>query len=236
MSLHPFNSDRPPDFFSWDVPNRLFFPPEFEVPSAKQPSGRPETLPLKEQADDDFVARIEAVLFLCREPLPARRLSQYADLPEGTKIKTLVRNLNRRYDSRQCAFRVMEVAGGFQLRTRPKLASWLVRMMEVPTAIRLGVSALETLVVIAHRQPVHRAEIERIRGVQCGELIRQLLERDLVKIVGRSEELGRPFFYGTTKKFLEVFGLGSLRELPRRELFTPEAKDSNDDTPSEHDP
>jgi segregation and condensation protein B len=93
-------------------------------------------------------------------------------------------------------------------------------MQELPTTAQLSVPALETLAVVAYRQPVLRAEVERIRGVQCGELIRQLLERGFVKIVGRSEELGRPFFYGTTKNFLQVFGLGSLQELPGRDRLT----------------
>ncbi len=167
------------------------------------------------------LAQLEAVLFIAKEPLSCRKLAQLAELPEGTKVFTLLRQLNERYDQRQSAFRIVEVAGGYQLRSRPEFAPWLVRLQEVPVTVRLSSPAMETLAVIAYRQPVSRADIERIRGVQCGELIRQLLDRDLVKIVGRSEELGRPFFYGTTKTFLEVFGLGSLKELPDRELFAP---------------
>ena len=203
MSLHPFNSPRASDLFplgAFRYSIDLSLPEKSEAPLER-------SSPL---------AKLEAVLFLSREPLSSRRLSQYAELPEGTNVKELVRNLNRRYDEQRCSFRVVEVAGGFQLRTRPQLAVWLLRMHEVPQTARLSQSALETLAIIAYRQPVHRAAIERIRGVQCGELIRQLLERNLVKIVGRSEDLGRPFLYGTTKKFLEAFGLGSLRELPTR--------------------
>jgi segregation and condensation protein B len=159
-------------------------------------------------------APLEAVLFLAREPLPSRKLAQFAGLPEGTRVRPLLQQLNERYDKHQTAFRIVEVAGGYQLRTRPEFAPWLVRMQEVPIAVRLSDPAMETLAVIAYRQPVHRAEIERIRGVQCGDLIRQLLDRGLVKITGRSEELGRPFLYGTTKYFLQVFGLGGLRDLP----------------------
>ncbi len=220
MSLHPFNSTRPEDFFPIGLSHRPFLLPDLDLASVEEPEERPDVLTFSEQVRSGSMARVEAVLFLSREPLSGRRLSQYAALPEGTKIRTLIKDLNRRYDTQQCSFRIVEVAGGFQLRTRPQFASWLVRMQEVPMMIRLSPPAMETLAVIAYRQPVHRAEIERIRGVQCGELIRQLLERDLVKIVGRSEELGRPFLYGTTRNFLQVFGLGSLRELPRRELFT----------------
>ena len=223
MPLHPFNLIRPPDLFPCGSANGPLLLPEIVVPSTDETE---EPLPsFCGQIDGNFLAKIEAVLFLSREPLSERRLSQYAELPEGSRLRTLIKDLNQRYDARQCAFRIVEVAGGFQLRTRPKLVAWLVRRQEIPTTVKLSPPAMETLAVIAYRQPVHRAEIERIRGVQCGELIRQLLERDLVRIVGRSEELGRPYFYGTTKNFLQVFGLGSLRELSRRELFPTNAVD-----------
>ncbi len=171
------------------------------------------TLPLSD------LAKLEAVLFIAREPLSRRKLAQLAELPEAAKIHLLLRRLNENYDRRQSAFRIVEVAGGFQLRSRPEFAPWLVRLQEVPVTVRLSGPAMETLAVIVYRQPVSRAEIEKIRGVQCGELIRQLLDRDLVRITGRSDELGRPFFYGTTKTFLEVFGLGSLKDIPDREWF-----------------
>jgi segregation and condensation protein B len=127
--------------------------------------------------------------------------------------------LNSLYDAEGCAFRVEEVAGGLQLMSRPKFAPWLRRLQAVPIEIRLSAPALETLAVVAYRQPVLRAEIEAIRGVQCGEILRVLMERDLVRIVGRSEELGRPFLYGTTRLFLQVFGLRHLDELPRPDVL-----------------
>jgi segregation and condensation protein B len=111
--------------------------------------------------------------------------------------------------------RVQQVAGGYQLLTRAKLAPWLRRLAHVPGETRLSAPALETLAVIAYRQPVPRADIEAIRGVNCGEILRQLMERDLVRIGSRSEELGRPFLYATTKRFLELFGLNQIEELPR---------------------
>ncbi|MBN2294465.1 MAG: SMC-Scp complex subunit ScpB [Pirellulales bacterium] len=165
------------------------------------------------------MARVEAILFLAREPLPSRKLGQLADLADGTEARTLVRELNKLYDLRGCAFRVMEVAGGFQLMSRPQFSPWLRRLHSVPLEVRLSGPALETLAVVAYRQPVLRAAVEVIRGVQCGEILRQLMERDLVKIVGRSEDLGRPFLYGTTKQFLQVFGLRAIDELPRQEWF-----------------
>ena len=165
------------------------------------------------------IARLEAILFLSREPLGSRKLAQLAGLADGTKARTLVRALNRRYDAEGSAFRVEEVAGGFQLLTRPKYAPWLRRLHSVPLEVRLSAPAMETLAVVAYRQPVLRAEIEAIRGVQCGEVLRQLIERELVRIVGRSEELGRPLLYGTTRQFLQVFGLRHLEDLPRPEFL-----------------
>jgi segregation and condensation protein B len=163
------------------------------------------------------IALLESALFLAKEPMSSRRLGQLAGLPEGTRIRQLIRELNKRYDHDQSALCIVEVAGGFQLRTRPECASWIVRMQGVPTAVRLSNPAMETLTVIAYRQPIQRAEVERIRGVLCGDLIRQLLDQDLAKIVGRSEALGRPFLYGTTPHFLRIFGLGSLNDLPELE-------------------
>jgi segregation and condensation protein B len=163
---------------------------------------------------DDRLQRLEAVLFLAREPLNSRKLSQYANLADGTEARTLIRLLNQRYDEAGRAFRVEEMAGGFRLMTRPKFGPWLKRLAHVPGEVRLSAPALETLAVVAYRQPVLKAAIEAIRGVNCGEVLRQLMERDLVRIVGRSEELGRPYLYGPTRRFLEVFGLRSLDDLP----------------------
>lgn len=163
---------------------------------------------------DTLLARVEAVLFMAHEPLSSRKLSQYANLADGTQARTLVRRLNERYDAAGRAFRVEQVAGGYQLLTRRNLAPWLRRLAHVPPQTRLSPPALETLAVIAYRQPVARADIEAIRGVNCGEILRQLMDRDLVRIEGRSEELGRPFLYGTTRRFLEVFGLNHLDDLP----------------------
>jgi segregation and condensation protein B len=163
------------------------------------------------------MARLEAVLLLAREPLNSRKLSQYANLADGTQARTLIRRLNEQYDRVGRAFRVEHVAGGYQLLTRRKLAPWLRRLAHVPGETRLSAPALETLAVIAYRQPAGRADIEAIRGVNCGEILRQLMERDLVRIGGRSHELGRPYLYATTKRFLELFGLNQIDELPRRQ-------------------
>ena len=161
----------------------------------------------------DELARLESVLFLAREPLSSRKLAQYAEITEVNRVRRLLRELNQIYSEQPCAFQVVEVAGGFQLRTRSQFAPWLIRLQEVPIEIRLSSTAMETLAIIALKQPVLRSSVESIRGTQCGEMIRQLMEKNLVKIVGRSDDLGRPFLYGTTKYFLQVFGLKNLEEL-----------------------
>ncbi len=167
---------------------------------------------------EDAVARrqrVEAILLVTREPLNSRKLAQHARLADGTEARTVVRQLNRLYDEAGRAFRIEEVAGGFRLLTRRQFAPWLRRQEHVPSEVRLSAPAMETLAVVAYRQPVLRAQIEAIRGVNCGEILRQLMERDLVRIGGRSDELGRPYLYTTTRRFLQLFGLQNLDDLPR---------------------
>jgi len=174
------------------------------------------------------MARLRAVLFLAKEPLSSRKLSQYSNLADGTEARTLVTQLNRELDANGRAFRAERVAGGFQLVTRPQFAKWLRRLEHVPGNIRLSAPAMETLAVVAYRQPVLRADVEAVRGVSCGEMLSQLLDRDLVRISGRSTELGRPYLYSTTKRFLMIFGLRSLEELPRAELFQESVPEENE--------
>jgi len=176
----------------------------------------PEVATTAEPVDDveAKIARLEAVLFLSREPISTRKLANLANLADGTEARTLLRELGRRYQQRSSAMQVVDVAGGVQLLTKPQLALWIRRLHGDLAEMTLSAPALETLSVVAYRQPVVRAEVEAIRSVQCGEILRVLMERDLLRIVGRADELGRPFLYGTTKKFLQVFGLRRLEQLP----------------------
>ena len=176
-------------------------------------------LPQASHARDLKIQRLEVVLMLAREPLPSRKLAQFANLEDGSHARTVVRKLNELYDQSGSSFRVEEVAGGFQLLTRNKFATWLRRLGYVPPEVRLSSPTLETLAVVAYRQPVLKVDVEAIRGVNCGEILRQLMERDLVRISGRSEELGRPYLYSVTKRFLQLFGVRSLEDLPRAELI-----------------
>jgi segregation and condensation protein B len=165
------------------------------------------------------LARVEALLFLAREPLSSRKIAHLINLADGTEARTLIRRLNRKLDDGGSPFRIEELAGGFQLMTRPAFGPWLRRFSQTPVEFRLSAPALETLALVAYRQPVLRAELEAIRGVQCGDILRQLMERDLVRIWGRADDLGRPLMYGTTKRFLQVFGLRHLGELPRADAL-----------------
>ncbi|MEY4566621.1 MAG: Segregation and condensation protein [Planctomycetota bacterium] len=180
----------------------------------------------------DRIRRTEAVLFISREPLTTRRLAQLAGLADATEARTLIRQLNDRYEKAGRAFRIEEVGGGFELLTKPQFAPWLRRLGHVPQEERLTSAAIETLAIVAYRQPVMRVDIEAIRGVGSEEVLKQLLSRDLVRICGRSEELGRPYLYGTTKRFLKMFGLRSLEKLPRAEWINQpwDAEEPNGDT------
>ena len=169
----------------------------------------------------DELARLEAALYLSREPIPVRRLAKLARLPDGTRARTLLSDLQKIATNSGSAFRVEQVAGGFQLLTRGHFGPWVRRLLATPPENRLSASAMETLAVVAYKQPVTRAEIESIRGVGCDEMLRQLLERDFVGIGGRVEELGRPNIYVTTRHFLQAFGLARIEDLPPLDCLQP---------------
>ena len=158
---------------------------------------------------------LEALLFAAEEPLSAGRLSAMIEETSPAMIADLVRELNGDYLRESRAFQVQEVAGGFRLVTRPEYAAWVRELRAAGASPRLSQAALETLSIVAYKQPVTRAELESIRGVTVEGVLKTLVERELVRIVGREEGLGRPLLYGTTDHFLEYFGLPSLDALPR---------------------
>jgi len=166
---------------------------------------------------------VEAVLFASDESLSAARLTDIVGI--STKhIRQHIKNLNDKYQANNNAFRIEEIAGGYQMLTLSSYNPWLKKLLRVRSDSKLSPAAMETLAIIAYKQPVIRADIEVIRGVAVGEIVRNLMYKGLVKIVGRAEVLGRPMLYGTTKKFLEVFGLNSLKDLPKiEELKKPPA-------------
>jgi segregation and condensation protein B len=164
---------------------------------------------------NELKAILEALLFASDVPLaPARILEILKDQGVGqADLAVMVAELKQEYEQRQGGFYLQDVAGGCQFRTRPDLAPWIKRLRATRPAM-LTPAALETLAVIAYRQPVVKAEVDQVRGVDVGGVLRGLLERKLIRIVGRKDVPGKPILYGTTKKFLEVFNLKDLSELP----------------------
>jgi segregation and condensation protein B len=159
-------------------------------------------------------ARVESLLFVSDTALSARRIAQLAMLADSAQAARIVEQLNAAYDRDRSAFRIERAANGYLLLTRPVYAHWLGRVHQRQGDMKLSPPALETLTVVAYRQPITRAEIEAVRGVQCAEMLKQLFERGMVRIAGEDNSLGRPYLYETTRQFLEVFGLGGLDELP----------------------
>jgi segregation and condensation protein B len=160
---------------------------------------------------------LEALLFSTHHPLTAGRLAELMDLPATKPVRQAIKDLNAQYEESHRSFRVEQVAGGYQLLTLPEFGEHLQKLHQREIDTKLTKAALETLASIAYKQPILRADIEAIRGVACGETIRSLMEKRLVNIAGRAEEPGRPILYGTTKRFLEVFGLNTLKDLPQSE-------------------
>ncbi len=158
---------------------------------------------------------VEAILFSSDAPLTAEEIARADESLDEDVVGEAVATLTREYDDGERAFQLMEIAGGYQLLTRPEFAPYLERFDAVPRSTRLSRPALETLAIIAYRQPVGRIEMEYIRGVSCAGVIRTLIDRDLIEVAGRAEGIGRPLLYGTTTHFLEHFGLRGLDELPR---------------------
>jgi len=161
----------------------------------------------------ELLGQLESMLFVAGEPLPTKRI---ADLlgEETALIRGALGALQARYDGPASGVRLAEIAGGWRLLTRPEHADTVAALAGKRVLDRLSPAALETLAIIAYKQPVGRAEVERIRGVGVGPILRHLLELDLIKVAGREEGLGRALLYGTTRAFLDRFGLKSVKDLP----------------------
>jgi len=157
---------------------------------------------------------IEAILFASDEPLSTAKLADIAELQGTKQVHKAIETLNENYSAANNAFRIEQIAGGFQMMTLNIYNSWLKKLIRTRSEGKLTAASLETLAIIAYKQPVIRADIEAVRGVASGEIIRTLMHKGLVKITGRAQVLGRPMLYGTTKKFLQLFGLNSLKDLP----------------------
>jgi segregation and condensation protein B len=167
---------------------------------------------------------VEALLFASDVPLEAERIREVLDLEHAAAARGLVEELMARYETEPRGLSIMAVGGGYRMVTRPELAPWLVRLARARTRVRLSRPALETLAIIAYKQPVSRPELDAVRGVGSDAVLDNLLERRLVRVAGRKEAPGRPFLYETTREFLVAFGLRDLDDLPRieGELTIPE--------------
>jgi segregation and condensation protein B len=188
---------------------------------------------------DDLKNIIESLLFVAEDPLSIDRLANVLDLPDKKMIREALHTLMAEHEVRQGAFALREVAGGYQFRTRSEYVPWIKRLLQ-PKPSRLSKAALETLAIIAYKQPLIRNDIEHLRGVDCGGVLRMLLERKLIRVLGRKEIPGRPLIYATTKQFLEVFDLKNLRDLPTpKEIealgksLIEDAEDEEDEVPLE---
>ena len=169
-------------------------------------------------------------LFKQVDPLDRTSLAMLADAAEAVR---LLNQLNDAYDAAHCSFRIEKVATGYRLLTRREYVFWLDKLHQRQTALKLSPPMLETLAIVAYRQPLTRADLEAVRGVQSAEMLKQLMERELVRIAGEDDSLGRPFLYETTRKFLELYGLQSLDDLPmsdrlRRTRLARTAPDPNE--------
>lgn len=164
---------------------------------------------------------IEALLLSTDEALSPSKVAQILGVGDASDVKRCVETLNRRYEETGASFRIETIAKGLQLLTLPAFHPWVSKLHKARADSRLSGAALETLAIVAYKQPVLRADVEAIRGVAVGDMLVRLRDMNLVRIVGRAEEIGRPLLYGTTTHFLEIFCLASLKDLPKLDADSP---------------
>ncbi|WP_198012261.1 SMC-Scp complex subunit ScpB [Desulfosarcina sp. BuS5] len=176
---------------------------------------------------------VESLLFVAGEPLSIDRFKSIIPKTGARDIKEALSVLGEEYDARKGGFFLRAVAGGYQVRTRPEYTEWVKRLAQNHSS-SISRAALETLAIIAYKQPIIRSEIEHIRGVDCGGLLRILIEKKLARVLGRKEIPGRPLIYGTTKEFLEVFDLATLKDLPVPEEIQEKRAPDSDKVPDKN--
>lgn len=168
---------------------------------------------------DNTRAVIEALLFSSEGPLPIERIKNVLEHLEPTEIRRLIEELRSEYEASNRGLRITEIAGGFQMVTAPELGPFLKKLYKQRPAEKLSMPSLETLAIIAYKQPITKLQIEALRDVNVDGVVRGLLDKELIRVAGRRKAPGRPKVYGTTRQFLEYFGLKSLDELPKIENF-----------------
>ncbi len=180
--------------------------------AAKKEKERPQWTP---PPPERLEGAIEALLLVAGDVVRIERLRDVLGLQSVVPIREALDGIRSRWEAAGLAFEIEQVGGGVRVVTRPEYGEYVGRLSRRPISDKLSRALLETLCIVAYKQPVGRAEVERIRGVQAGEALRQLLDRRLLKVVGRSEQPGRPLLYGTTQQFLTAFGLDDLKDLPQ---------------------
>jgi len=179
---------------------------------------------------------VETLLFITDQPVGLKKLCKIAETENEDLVKEAIASVQKEYLEAGRAVQILEVAGGYQMATKPEYGRWVRRLFEEKLTMRLSSAALETLAIIAYRQPITRAEIELIRGVEVIAPLETLVERGLVKVAGRKETVGRPLLYGTTQDFLRLFGLNSVDELPHLEGFELKPQPAEEQQPGESGP
>ncbi len=167
------------------------------------------------RAMDQACTVIESILLTAEEPVTPTRLAELLEDYKSNDVKGLIDALNEHYQQHGHGFAIIQVAGGFQLATRPDMASWVRRFHQGRSQVRLSQAALEALAIVAFRQPVTRVDVDRVRGVNSAGVMQKLMELEMIRIVGRSDGVGKPMLFGTTREFLIHFGLNSLTDLPK---------------------
>ena len=191
-------------------------PPTAEPPPILDDFPDPQVADAPAVASDEVdEAEVEALLFASHAPLSPGRIASLLNASSAAPVRAAVASLNRQYARTGRSFRAESVAGGYRLLTLAEHDGLLDRLVRREAEAKLTAAQQETLAVIAYRQPVLRVGVEAVRGVGCGEMIRALMDKRLVKIAGRADLPGRPILYGTTKRFLEAFGLNTLADLPK---------------------
>lgn len=170
---------------------------------------------------DDFSQLVEALIFASPEPVSTARIAEVAADCSSSEVEDAVSELNSSYERENRAFHIVRAAGGYRFATRASFSPWVRKLLVGSGRVRLTRASLETLSLIAYRQPISRSEIESFRRVDVGGVLKMLLERRLIRIAGKAKTTGRPLLYGTTTEFLKHFGLDSLEDLPPSEVKTP---------------
>lgn len=188
-----------------------------------QPASPAETKPENTQAEllqsDDLKQIVETLLFITDRPVKPSRLADVIENTDARHVREIILALKDEYSARGSAVQIVEIGGGFQMCTKPEYGRWVRRLYNEKMTTRLSNAALETLAIIAYKQPITRAEMEAIRGVDVAGPLEKLLDRGLVRVVGKKDTIGRPMVYGTTDEFLRTFGLNKISELPDLQVF-----------------